>query len=137
VILIDSSCWVDFYRRDGDPGIQEAVAAALESGEAATCGIVRVEILAFIARTAEQQIVAADFSALFELPIDSRAVEHAIAWGQALRRKGETAPATDLLIAAVASVNDAVLLHHDRHFETIAGLGRLRQELAGGRTANP
>ncbi len=46
--LIDSSGWVDYYRPDGDSRIQAAVAEAIEADEAATCGMVRVEILCYI-----------------------------------------------------------------------------------------
>jgi hypothetical protein len=35
MILIDSSAWIEFYRRHGEPAVQEAVAAAIESDEAA------------------------------------------------------------------------------------------------------
>ena len=67
--LIDSSCWVDYYRADGDPQIQAAVAEAIESDEAATCGMIRVEILGYIARQAEYETVSEDFSGMHDLPV--------------------------------------------------------------------
>jgi hypothetical protein len=40
VKLIDSSCWVEYYRADGNTRIQNAVEEAIESDEAATCGMI-------------------------------------------------------------------------------------------------
>ena len=134
MILVDTSCWVEFYRGAGDPGIQEAVAQAIEGGEAATCGVIRVEILGFIARKKEYSLVAEDFAALHELEISSGDYERAVELGRSLRATGGTVPATDLIIAAVAVGHGAELLHADRHFETIAASTSLRQRcLARGR----
>ncbi len=134
MILVDSSCWVEFYRPGGSPAIQAAVAEALDSGEAATCGIVEVEILGFIARRREFQVVSADFRALHRLETCLEDFDRAVALGRDLRTRGTTAPATDLVIAAVALGRDALLLHADRHFETIARVAPLRHRHVGGTT---
>lgn len=129
--LVDSSCWVEYYRPGGAPAIQKAVAGALESGEAAICGIIRVEVLAFIARKAEFEIVAEDFGALHDLEIRKEDFERAVVLGRALRAHGSAAPATDLVVAAVAIGHGAELLHSDRHFITIARHSILRQKHVG------
>jgi predicted nucleic acid-binding protein len=126
MILVDSSCWVDFYRPDGSRAIQDAVAEALESGEAATCGIIEVEILGFITRRREFEIVSADFRALHRLESSLEDFDRAVALGRDLRARGASAPATDLVVAAIALERDALLLHADRHFETIAKVAPLR-----------
>lgn len=129
--LIDSSCWVDYYRPDGDSRIQAAVAGAIEADEAATCGMVRVEILGYITRQAEYNAVSGDFAGLHDLPITNGEFDTAAGIGRALRAKGAAVPATDLIIAAVAINGNALLLHCDRHFLTIAKHTALRQQAVG------
>ena len=129
--LIDSSCWVDFYRPGGDSRIQAAVAEAIESDEAATCAMIRVEILGYIARQAEHDAVFEDFSGLHDMPLTDREFNTAVEIGRALRAKGASVPATDLVIAAAAVNYDALLLHCDRHFLTISKHFGLRQHAVG------
>ncbi len=47
---------------------------------------------------------------------------------EALRRRGVTVPFTDLLVAAVAAGAEAVLVHRDRHFDSIAAHVGLKVE---------
>ena len=129
MILVDSSCWVEFYRPHGVVSVQDAVLKALLSGEAATCGMVRVEILGYVKRQKEYDLVSRDFEALLWLDFGQKETDTAIEIGRALRQRGMTVPPTDLLIAGVARTHDAVLLHSDRHFERIAGVHpKLRQQ---------
>lgn len=129
--LVDSSCWVDYYRPDGDSRIQAAVAEAIESDEAATCGMIRIEILGYIAQQAEYNAVSEDFSGMHDLPLTQREFDSAVAIGRALRAKGASVPATDLLIAAAAMNYHAMLLHCDRHFLTIGRYSGLKQQAVG------
>jgi predicted nucleic acid-binding protein len=130
MILIDSSCWIEYLRPKGDARVARAVAEALARGDAAICPIVRVEILGFISRDKEYEQVCAVFEAAISLEIGASAYERAIALGRALRRRGETAPTTDLLVAAAALEHEAMLLHADRHFERISTVSSLRQRRA-------
>jgi predicted nucleic acid-binding protein len=122
MILVDSSCWIEFYRPDGDPEIQAKVARAVAAGQAATCDMIRVEILAYIKRSREFDLVSSDFAALHQLPTRPEDVSRAIALGRDLRARGLTVPATDLLIAATAIGHGCPLLHADRHFDAISEL---------------
>jgi predicted nucleic acid-binding protein len=131
VKLIDSSCWVDYYRPGGDSRIQTVVAEAIELDEAATCGMIRVEILGYIARQAEYDAVSEDFLGMHDLELSNREFDTAVAIGRALRTKGASVPATDLLIAAAAMNHHATLIHSDRHFLTIARYSGLRQQAVG------
>jgi hypothetical protein len=130
--LIDSSCWVDYYRPDGDSRIQAAVAEAIELDEAATCAMIRVEILSYIPRPAEYDAVSDDFSGMHDLPLTDHEFDRAVAIGRALRAKGVSVPVTDLVIAAAAMNNNAVLLHCDRHFLTIGKYSSLKQVMVAG-----
>jgi predicted nucleic acid-binding protein len=131
VKLIDSSCWVDYYRPDGDASVQAAVTDAIEADEAAICGMIRIEILGYITRQAEYDAVSEDFSGMHNLALTQREFDTAVAVGRALRAKGASVPATDLLIAAAALNSDAMLLHCDRHFLTIGRYSGLKQQAVG------
>ena len=129
--LVDSSCWIEFYRPAGDQAIQAAVAEAIETDQAATCAMVRLELLAYITRKKEYELVAEDLGALPTIPLLEETFDKAIQLGRTLRAKGATAPATDLLIAAAAMDAGALLLHADRHFELIAEHTGLRTHYLG------
>ena len=128
MILIDTSCWIEFYRREGDARIREQTAQAVQAKQAATCGIVYVELLVVIADPAEQRLVKAQFGCIDWLSLDRPEWERAVGLGQALRAKGVTILATDLAIAAAALEHDATIYHVDRHFELIAAHCDLKQK---------
>jgi predicted nucleic acid-binding protein len=126
--LIDSSCWVEYYRSDGNTQIQDAVEKAIELDEAATCGMIRIEILAYISRRNEYDAVSQDFSGMHDLNITRREYDAAVEIGRVLRAEGISVPATDLLIAATAISHHATLLHGDKHFLTIGKYSELKQQ---------
>jgi len=43
--LIDTSAWIEFFRKTGDPQVKRRVAAYVELGEAAYCGPVEFELV--------------------------------------------------------------------------------------------
>jgi predicted nucleic acid-binding protein len=114
--LADTSAWHRSTR------VAERWSALIDDDQLALCTPVALEIL-YSARTrAEYDLIARDLMGLPQLPLDAR--------GEALARQTQAMLAAraqhrgpspaDLLIAAVAEVHDATLLHYDRHFETIA-----------------
>ncbi len=127
MILVDSSCWVEYYRAGGERRVQDAVAEAIETDQVATCGLVKVEILPFLHSAEQFLAVLEDFSACAWLTTGEAEYDLAVRLGRALRARGLTVPATDLVIAATAVGHDALLLHVDRHYEQIAELSDLRQ----------
>jgi predicted nucleic acid-binding protein len=83
---------------------------------------VSLEILWSARGRAEYQLLQRDLAEGFDqLPLDRRA-ESAAARTQAalaLRSQHGGPKPVDLLVAAIAEVNDVVLLHYDRHFDLI------------------
>jgi hypothetical protein len=43
--LIDSSAWIEYYRKDGDTHYKEEIIKALKENNAAICGIIKTELL--------------------------------------------------------------------------------------------
>ena len=122
--LLDTSVWIEFLRRTGSREIKGRVAAYIESGEAAHCGPVRLELYAG-ARDAEIADVRAALalSVLLDFPCDC--------WDRAgqienlLRRKGVTVPRDDVLVAAAALHHGVAVYAADAHFQTMRDSGHL------------
>jgi predicted nucleic acid-binding protein len=127
--LIDTSLWIEALRQGGPASARRAVADALESGTAVVNGLVRSELL----RGARSEQDLARPSGLLEgvvcVPLTPSTFEKAARLGFDLRLSGAQLPTVDLVIAASAMVQDAELLHCDRHFEIIAAHSPLRQRL--------
>ncbi len=127
--LIDSSLWIQVLRRSPVRARYiDRIDALLANGQAATSGPVRVELLRGARGDADFRTLDTMLSGLAVLPVTEAACSLAGRIGFGMRRQGVTAPAIDLLIAAVAIQHDAVLLHRDADFTTIAAYSELRAE---------
>lgn len=110
--------------------VRRRLAPILEAGEAATCGIIDLEVL-YSARNAEDHRAIRRRRALAyeSVPLDSRVFERAIDVQGLLAETGHhRVPIPDLLIAAAAELAGLVLLHYDRDFDPIAAVTRQRSE---------
>lgn len=123
--LVDSSVWIDVLRGDAVLGtrLDQLVAA----DQAATTGLVRLEVLRGL-RDDQVNEVSFMFATLRQLPFDEHVVDEAVRIGRRLRSAGRPAPGADLVIAAVAVLHDAVIVHRDEHYEVIAAHSALRTE---------
>ena len=120
MILVDSSAWIEYYRRGGSRKVRDAVFSAIRDNRAATNGVILVEVVAYAARDADSANVRSDLSGCHWLELATPVFELAVAMGRTLRTRGITVPATDLIIAASARLAGADLLHLDAHYELIA-----------------
>jgi predicted nucleic acid-binding protein len=116
ITLIDSSALIEFLRPDGDPDIATAVTEVLDAGDAATCSLVELELWNGSRTPAEGRALAAFFATLLRLPITDEVWSRAMQIATAVRRRGVTVPASDIVIFSCAAVHKAQLLAHDKHF---------------------
>ena len=122
MILVDSSSWINFLRPNGDPVVRSRVEAALTSGEACWCPLVRLELWNGAAGERDRRILR-DFEAvLTELPIDDEVWSTAYELVRRARAAGVSVPATDSLIAACARRHGAELETADSDFERLAAI---------------
>jgi predicted nucleic acid-binding protein len=102
--------------------------------ELALCTPIRLELLDS-ARGPDDYLTLSDILLGFQnLPVDDRAERAALRTQAALAERGQHRGPTpvDLLIAAVAEVNEAIVLHYDRHFDAIRRVtGQPMEWLAG------
>ncbi|RNL65740.1 PIN domain nuclease [Nocardioides marmoriginsengisoli] len=129
MILVDTSCWVDYLRSNDTPARTEVRRLITEDlGSVVTCEPVAMELLA---GTTSPQVNARVEQLVNGLPslrldpvVDFRS---AAAVQRAARAEGHVVRSIiDCLIAAVAIRHDVELLHKDGDFETITRVTTLR-----------
>jgi predicted nucleic acid-binding protein len=115
--LIDSSAWVHCLRRRGSREVSDSVRLLMESGEAAWCPPVRLELWNGAGGESDRRILRDFEETLPELPITDEVWAEACALAGRCRKAGKTAPAIDVLIAACARHHGVEVEHADRHFD--------------------
>jgi len=121
-VLVDSSLWVHHLRKSGDPGKRDRVNALLETGEAAWCPAVRLELWRGVTNDAERRTLRRYESLLPDFEISPQVWERAIRLADRGRASGVTVPLADLLIFACAKTHELDLDHDDAHFDELAKL---------------
>lgn len=129
IYLVDTSIWLEVLP-EGDVSLQlrHRIDGLLTADLVAIIGVVRLELLGGARTEAEYQRLGRLLSALHLLPIAEERWDEAARLGFELRRRGIAIPFANLLIAAIAMHADAVLVHHDHHFDTIAAHHPLKVE---------
>ena len=127
MFLVDSSAWIEYLRQNGSPKVKARVREILQKEDAASCGVVVVEILRGAKNERDFRALSASLQSLPQLAIDAAAIERAARWGSVLDRRGRVVPTTDLLIAA-AAFKRATLLHIDSDLDILASEFGLEQE---------
>jgi len=122
VKLVDSSSWVHCLRRRGDSQIADRVRQLLESGDAAWCPAIRLELWNGVGDESDRRILRDFEQTLPELAITDEVWAAACALASRCRKAGKTAPAIDVLIAACARHHGVGLEHADGHFEFLMTL---------------
>jgi predicted nucleic acid-binding protein len=127
VILVDTSVWVEVFRRP----IRVDLLEILDLDEVVTCLPIVQEVLqgfqderAFhVAREAMQSFP------VVESPLRSEVFDEAVRLYRAARRAGRTIRSgVDCLVAACALRHGLSILHHDRDFDALASISTLRAQ---------
>lgn len=114
--LADTSAW---HRSGRAEARWESL---LEQEALALCAPVKLELLYSARGPADYRALTVYLGYLPTLPLDARAESLAARTQASLAERSQhRGPSPlDLLVAAVAEANDAVLLHYDRHFDLVA-----------------
>jgi predicted nucleic acid-binding protein len=121
-VLVDSSLWVHQLRKGGDPSKRDRVNALLESGEAAWCPPVRLELWRGVTNDVERKTLRRYEALLPSYEISPEVWDRSIQLADRGRSAGLTVPLTDLLIFACAKLNRLDVSHDDIHFDELAKL---------------
>jgi hypothetical protein len=117
--LADTSAW---RRSRANESIAVRWARLLAGRNLAVCAPLQLELLYSARGPADYLALRAELNALVRLPATPNAEAYALRTQNALAAKSQHRgpKPMDLLIAAIAEVHGAVLLHYDRHFDLIA-----------------
>lgn len=127
--LVDSSVWVDFFRRPGDPA-NEPLRQLVRAEQAAMTPPIAMELLMGpideLAARRVRRVVDGTPSVALDPDLDFHAAADIF---RAVRRSGRTVRSkVDCLIAAIAIRHQVPLLHKDADFEVIAAVTDLRHQ---------
>jgi hypothetical protein len=118
MVLVDSSIWIEAFRRNGDVYAKLALTGLLNESEAAWCSVVKVEVLGG-ARKDERKSLIADFQTIPYLHVTEMDWEWAVKASWRLQEKGHVVKSTDLLVAAVAERRGIRVFARDKHFDVM------------------
>ncbi len=120
MILIDTSAWLFALKKGFHPAIKERIDELLMESDAVICGVIALELLGGAKSEKEYLRLKSRLDALYYIETDR------ILWGLSsklvfdLKRKGISVPYADIVIAACAMKERAILVHADSHFDSIA-----------------
>ena len=134
MVLVDTSVWIEVFRRASPLALESVV----DLDDVVTCGPVIQEVIqgfdderAF--RVARDSMLALP---VLENPMTLHVYEQAAELYRRGRRAGKTVRSSvDCLIAACALLHDVEVLHCDRDYDAIAGIAPLRARNVGPKRA--
>ena len=121
-VLVDSSLWVHQLRKSGDAAKRDRVNALLESGEAAWCPVVRLELWRGVTNDADRKTLRRYEALLPDYEISAEVWTRSLQLAERARTSGVTVPLADLLIFACANIHGLEVAHDDTHFDELLKL---------------
>ena len=129
MFLIDTSVWIFALKKQYHPSIKERVEAVLTEGEVAINGIIELELLMGTKTAKEYTRLKSRLDGLHYIESSRSMWDNASKLAFKLRNGGINVPQIDILIAAAAIDEGAVLIHADSHFDLIAGYSGVKPGL--------
>ena len=114
--LIDTSSWIEFFRKQGKADVKSRIASFIELEMAAYTCPVLFELLSG-ASEKETADIKNVFSFCQRINFCPEHWEYASVLKTLCRQKGLTIPNDDIFVCAVALKNNLKLYHLDRHFD--------------------
>lgn len=121
--IVDTSLWIEFLRRRGDPEAKHAVARLLEAAQAAYSCPIRFKLLAGV-RPEEEADLAQALGFSHHLRFESEDWCAAARLERQIRDQGVSVPRNDLFVATIA-IRTGIPLDvacRDAHFDAIQGV---------------
>jgi predicted nucleic acid-binding protein len=121
-VLVDSSLWVHQLRKSGDAAKRDRVNALLQTGEAAWCPPVRLELWRGVTNDTERRTLRRYEALLPDYEISADVWTQSIQLADRARASGVTVPLADLLTFACAKIHGLEVAHDDTHFDELLKL---------------
>ncbi|MBI4433022.1 MAG: PIN domain-containing protein [Candidatus Omnitrophica bacterium] len=127
MILVDSSVWIDYFRKSQNVQTDKLREALSQNKDLCVSGIIFTEVLQGIVSDGDYRQVKSMLEALILLPMPNEAYGLAADIYRRAKKNGHTIRNTvDCLIAACAVTHDVPLLHRDRDFLIIAKFSKIK-----------
>lgn len=137
MVLVDSSCWIEASRKNGQIEVKAGVKGLLDEFLALLCGPVELEVLGG-SRATERKRMKSYFDILPYRTSDHKIWREAMETGWNLRDQGITAPWNDVVIATIARKYNYRVYSIDKHFPMMSkALGFPLYEPGYGGRYNP
>lgn len=124
--LVDTSVWIEFLRKSGNPTVQARLKPLVAQGRTALTEWIVLELMTGLGRNERAQSLIDRLAPLERLPFAESAWARAWDLASTLRKRGVSPSAADCYIATVALDADVPLIHCDRDFEAIRRHSALR-----------
>jgi predicted nucleic acid-binding protein len=122
MVLIDSSVWIETFRRKGNPVVAMAVQNLISEFDAVLCGPVKMEVLGG-ARPEEEARIDSLFKLIPYIPVTETLWEETADFYREIRQSGLTVPWLDAMIAGIAAKRGLRVYARDTHFKAMAARG--------------
>jgi hypothetical protein len=116
--LVDSSAWIEFFRKKGNPTTKQRIAQLLESEQTAFTCPIRFELLSGV-RPEEEAYLEQAFRLSTHIPFEQEDWSAAAFFERMLRPKGVTVPRNDLFVATVGIRTGLMVACRDAHFDVV------------------
>ena len=123
-VLVDTSCWIEYFNRPGTPNAI-TVEAAIKEDRAALTGVILAELSQGARSEAELSRLKVALGAVRWVATSREVYERAGGIGFELRRRGVTVPITDCVIAAAAESIGGRIFTLDSHFAEISEVSEI------------
>ena len=120
-VLIDSSVWIEYFRKGKNKGIEDEVNYLLDENRISICGMIELEILQGL-RGNEQSLIQDLFNVLHFIDAERIDFVNAGLMLNDLRKKGITIPSSDCLIGTQCMRHNLMLFTLDNDFKHIRNL---------------
>ena len=128
MFLVDTSVWIFALKKNFHPFIKERLDRILSENDIAINGIIELELLGGAKTEQEYNRLKNRLDALYYIDAAKSLWDRSSHLAFDLKRNGANIPYTDIFIAASAIQENAILLHADSHFNTIAEYSALKTE---------
>jgi len=128
MVLIDTSAWIFALKKSFHPFVKERIEKILMESDAAINGMIELELLGGVKTEKEFERLKNRLDALYYIETDRSLWNDASQLAFRLKRKGVHIPYADILIAASAMQEKAILVHADAHFDVVAKHSELKVE---------
>lgn len=130
MVLVDSSVWIELFRKKGDVVTSLAVENLIEEMQACFCGIVRLEVLGG-ARDEEKTVISNLFSLIPYIQQTDAVWDEVVRFQWRVRKHGMNIPWSDALIAVIANRHGHRIYSRDKHFDALASVGLVKAYTPG------